>query len=83
MIGRPRRLSAMLVMLAAALSAPQASAQVSDVQLSALEYRHIGVVGNRVASVSGVVGDPLTYYAGAASGGLWKTDDAGITWRPV
>jgi photosystem II stability/assembly factor-like uncharacterized protein len=58
-------------------------AQVPAEQLSSLTYRHIGVVGNRVASVSGVVGDPLTYYAGAASGGLWKTADGGIIWRPL
>lgn len=52
-------------------------------QLAALTYRHIGVVGNRVASVAGVVGDPRIYYAGAASGGLWKTEDGGVNWRPV
>ncbi len=28
-------------------------------------------------------GDPLTYYAGAASGGVWKTTDGGVTWEPV
>src|SRR5688572_18888843 len=38
-----------------------------------LRYRHVGPVGNRVSSVAGVTGDPLTYYAGAASGGIWKT----------
>ena len=52
-------------------------------QLSALTYRHIGVVGNRIASVAGVAGDPLTYYVGAASGGLWKSEDGGIRWRAV
>ncbi len=59
------------------------AAQVPAEQLEALRFRHIGPVGNRVASVSGVVGDPLTYYAGAASGGLWKTEDGGITWQAV
>ena len=39
----------------------------------ALKWRHIGPVGNRVAAVAGVPGDPNVYYAGAASGGLWKT----------
>jgi photosystem II stability/assembly factor-like uncharacterized protein len=51
--------------------------------LDALRFRHIGPVGNRIASVAGVVGDPLTYYAGAASGGIWKTEDGGINWRPI
>ena len=48
-----------------------------------LRYRYIGPVGNRVASVAGVVGDPNVYYAGAASGGIWKTTDAGIHWQPI
>ncbi len=32
---------------------------------------------------SGVVGDPMTYYMGNTGGGLWKTDDAGITWTNI
>jgi photosystem II stability/assembly factor-like uncharacterized protein len=50
---------------------------------AALRWRHIGPEGNRVSSVAGVAGDPLTYYAGAASGGLWKTVDGGIHWMPI
>jgi len=35
-----------------------------------LAFRFVGpAVGNRVASIAGVAGDPFTYYAGAASGG--------------
>ncbi|HZR25125.1 MAG TPA: hypothetical protein VFA59_16135, partial [Vicinamibacterales bacterium] len=50
----------------------------------ALSFRFVGpVVGNRIASVAGVAGDPFTYYAGAASGGVWKTTDGGIRWNPV
>src|SRR5262245_27217816 len=39
--------------------------------------------GNRVASIAGVPGDTSTYYAGAASGGVWKSTDAGNRWEPV
>ncbi len=49
----------------------------------AMRFRYIGPVGNRIAAVAGVVGDPNVYYAGAASGGLWKTVDAGIHWSPI
>src|SRR5205823_12070782 len=52
-------------------------------ELDALKWRHIGPVGNRVAAVAGVPGDPNVYYAGAASGGLWKTSDGGTYWEPV
>jgi photosystem II stability/assembly factor-like uncharacterized protein len=66
------------------LSATSVSAQIAPAdQLDALRFRHIGPVGNRVASGAGVAGDPLTYYAGAASGGIWKTEDGGINWRPL
>jgi len=51
--------------------------------MAPMRYRYIGPVGNRVSAVAGVVGDPNTYYAGAASGGIWKSTDAGINWEPV
>src|SRR5262245_39676207 len=50
----------------------------------ALSFRFLGpVVGNRVASIAGVPGDPYVYYAGAASGGIWKTTDGGVRWTPI
>src|SRR6266566_288022 len=49
-----------------------------------LAFRFVGpAVGNRVASIAGIPGDPYTYYAGAASGGIWKTTDGGLRWNPV
>ncbi len=49
-----------------------------------LAFRFLGpIVGNRVAAIAGIPGDPSTYYAGAASGGVWKTTDGGIRWAPV
>src|SRR5262249_51864357 len=38
---------------------------------------------NRVASIAGVPGDPSIYYAGAASGGVWKSTDGGLHWNAV
>jgi photosystem II stability/assembly factor-like uncharacterized protein len=49
----------------------------------ALKYRYIGPVGNRLIAVSGVPGNPNVYYAGAASGGIFKTTDAGATWTAI
>jgi len=51
--------------------------------LTAMHYRYIGPEGNRTDAVAGVKGDPNVYYAGAASGGLWKTIDAGAHWNPI
>ena len=56
---------------------------VDTVVYQRLKYRYIGPEGNRVTSVAGVPGDPNTYYAGAASGGLWKSTDGGVHWDPV
>jgi photosystem II stability/assembly factor-like uncharacterized protein len=53
-------------------------------QTAPLTFRFVGpAVGNRVASIAGIPGDPTTYYAGAASGGVWKTTDGGHKWIPV
>lgn len=57
--------------------------QLLPEQMDQLEFRHIGPVGNRIISVTGVAGDPMTYYVGAASGGIWKTVDGGLNWEPV
>ena len=37
----------------------------------------------RIAAAAGVVGKPGVYFAGAASGGVWKTADGGTTWKPT
>ena len=49
----------------------------------ALKFRYIGPVGNRVIAVAGLPGNPNVYYVGAASGGIFKTTDAGATWAPI
>ena len=59
------------------------SAQLSSDLLGQLRFRYIGPVGNRVIAAAGVPGDPLIYYAGAASGGIFKTTDGGMTWAPI
>jgi photosystem II stability/assembly factor-like uncharacterized protein len=49
-----------------------------------LKYRSIGpAAGGRVSRSCGIPGDPTTYYVGAASGGVWKTTDAGLSWKPI
>ena len=52
--------------------------------LDGLKYRLIGPFrGGRATGVAGVAGDPKTFYFGAATGGLWKTTDGGMTWKPL
>jgi photosystem II stability/assembly factor-like uncharacterized protein len=49
-----------------------------------LTWRLVGPFrGGRVLAVSGVPGDARTYYFGAVAGGVWKSTDGGLTWRPM
>src|SRR5258708_19689649 len=51
---------------------------------SALQWRGIGPFrGGRAVAVAGVPGSPNVFYFGAAAGGVWKTLDAGATWKPI
>jgi photosystem II stability/assembly factor-like uncharacterized protein len=70
----------LLFFLAATLTAP---AQTDPAVFDKLEFRFIGPEGNRAIAIAGVPGDPMINYIGAASGGLWKTTDGGISWDPV
>ncbi len=61
-------------------------AQVPDPKLlSKWEWRNIGpaTMGGRIADLAGVPGDPNLVYAAAGSGGLFKSTNAGTTWRPI
>ena len=49
----------------------------------ALNYRYIGPDGNRVIAVVGEPGNSNVVYAGAASGGIFKTTDGGNSWNPI
>ena len=50
-----------------------------------LEWRSIGPanMGGRIADVEGVPGNPNVVYVATASGGLFKTSNGGITWKPI
>jgi photosystem II stability/assembly factor-like uncharacterized protein len=52
--------------------------------LEELKHRPIGPAwGGRVSRATGVPGDPRTYYAATASGGVWKSADGGFSWNPI
>lgn len=81
----PPTLAVVLAVLCAPLAALNASlsAQAAPEQYAALEWRHIGPEGNRFSAAAGIVGDPYTYYVGAASGGIYKTVDGGVNWDEI
>lgn len=49
-----------------------------------LKWRNLGPFrGGRCAAVAGVPGKPMTYYMGSTGGGVWKTSDAGLSWKNI
>ncbi|MGA7409713.1 MAG: hypothetical protein WBW33_04460 [Bryobacteraceae bacterium] len=49
-----------------------------------MKYRLIGPFrGGRSLTAAGIPGDPNVYYFGSTGGGIWKTTDGAITWKPV
>ena len=50
---------------------------------SNLNFRFIGPDGNRTIAVVGEPGNPSVSYVGAASGGVWKTEDMGYHWKSI
>ena len=50
-------------------------------QYKALKWRNIGPFrGGRSNAVSGVINNENLYYTGYTGGGVWKTEDAGLSW---
>src|SRR6266576_5387780 len=72
-------------LLTAGSLVPIARGQQYDTNLySGLRWRMIGPFrGGRVNAVSGVVGQPDTFYFGSVGGGVWQSNNAGRTWTPV
>ncbi len=61
-----------------------ASGQYDAKLYQAMKWRGIGPArGGRVTAVTGVIGQPYTYYFGATGGGVWKTTSGGQKWSNV
>ena len=86
----PMRITVGLVVLAAAgvlaqgrggqtPQGPQPARAVADPH-----FEYVGPTSaGRIAAAAAVAGKPGVYYAGAASGGVWKSSDGGTTWKPT
>jgi photosystem II stability/assembly factor-like uncharacterized protein len=81
----PRLLVALVVLALVGFALRAGFAQPVDPSLlTNLKWRTIGPFrGGRAVAVSGVPGDARTYYFGAVGGGVWKTENAGTTWKPI
>lgn len=78
-------------LLALAAPAHLLAAQVTPTTSTALDsvfkpvkWRSIGPFrGGRSVASTGVASDPKTYYMGTVGGGVWKTENMGITWHNI
>jgi photosystem II stability/assembly factor-like uncharacterized protein len=85
-MNKTRRLAVLsIALLCLLLPVSNPGAQQVDPNLySGLRWRMIGPFrGGRVNAVSGVVGQPDTFYFGSVGGGVWKSSNAGRTWTPI
>ncbi|MDX2029217.1 MAG: hypothetical protein SF339_01010, partial [Blastocatellia bacterium] len=78
-----RRLISLLILFVCLASA--GFAQIDARTFDRLEWRSIGpaIFDGRVADVEGVPGNPNIVYVASASGGLWKTVNGGVSWKPI
>ncbi len=78
-----RTLFAAAALAVCALAAPDAQ-NVDPSAFAALHWRSIGPPrSGYVSAPAGVPGDLTTYYVGLPEGGVWKTTNAGTTWKPI
>ena len=65
-------------------TAKDEEAKKKEEESHGMVYRMIGPYrGGRSLTGVGVPGDPNTYYFGATGGGVWKSTDGALSWKPV
>lgn len=69
---------------APSIAQSQDATAVSDA-IQSMKWRAIGPanMGGRVTDIDGIPGDPSTYYVSGADGGIFKTTNGGVTFKPI
>lgn len=59
--------------------------QINSTTFGVMEARHLGpgTMSGRISAIQGVNKEPSTIYVGTAGGGVWKTTNAGASFRPI
>ncbi len=90
MISRPLVLALVAVLATSLVAGASAGSTKEESRLKAetfsgLEFRSIGPAMNsgRIGDLAIHPSDPNTWYVAVASGGVWKTSNAGTTWTPI
>lgn len=82
---KPLTLTGLMIFLGNIPSFSQEKTVPDKYTFGAIEARHIGpaTMSGRISAIDAVNDDPRIAYIGAASGGLWKTKNAGTTFKPI
>ena len=92
MSARPRAVRAVLALLALTTAPPllrplaaQTAAPLDSTMLAGFRWRPVGPanMGGRVTDIAGIPSPSRTFLVAASTGGIWKTTNAGTTFRPV
>jgi photosystem II stability/assembly factor-like uncharacterized protein len=66
------------------MASPDTAQKIDARLFQELRWRSIGPArGGRTLAVTGVRGEPEVFYFGAVDGGVWRSNDAGRTWKPI
>src|SRR5579862_8535726 len=83
---KPRRASTfcVIILLSLVCQLALAATKYDDTLFKGMKWRSIGPYrGGRVLAVTGVPGDPYTFYFGGVGGGVWRTTDGGLKWTSL
>ena len=82
---RKTRSAILLCALTLLLAIPSGAQTLNMEKLKGMKPRSIGPAGmsGRITSIDVVVSNPDIMLAGAASGGVWKTVNGGVTFEPI
>jgi hypothetical protein len=80
-----RALAPLLLIAAAAPLSAQFKTPLDSATLSAFRWRNIGPANTmgRISDIAGIPSPSRTFFVAAAGGGIWKTTNGGVSFRPV
>ena len=84
-IGRVIAMQLLLGAAAGAWAQQQPRVALDSAVLAATQWRQVGPanMGGRITDIEGIPFPSRTFFVAAAAGGIWKTTNAGTTFRPV
>jgi hypothetical protein len=85
MLKNTLRLCLLSLAVALVLASSPSAQQRPVLPLDNIAWRHIGpaAFGGRIDDIEAVAGNPSIIFVGAASGGVFKSINNGVTWKPV